>query len=187
MTCCSKVRKLGRRRQEPSSRSKMSLCRLFCNNSYKVTTATLKNFLWRSRDENADTEIISLSGWIYCICLCRHQLPLVFDRIAHRTMRDPGLKPPRPFPRQGRGRREWVRPPHLLTWPNPTPTVRGQNWKVSSKRIVLLNMSFLSICPVTIKGGCYCKRCYCHNAGDAGMLIIGFPQIFGSTWRELRG
>lgn len=132
--CRSKTSKLGRKRQEPSSTSKISLCCWFFNNSYKVTTTALKNFLWHRRDENTDTEVIGLSKWIYCVHLCRHKLSLVFDRVAHPTMEDPIVcMAPWPFPLQGWEwwQRKWVSPPPLLTWLNPTPMLRWQNWKAS--------------------------------------------------------
>ena len=132
MMCCSKTSKLGRKRQEPSSRSKMSLCHLFCNNSYKVMTAALKNFLWHRRDENADTEVIGLSRWIYCIHLRRHKLSPAFDHIAHHTMQDPSLNGPVAVSSSGTGTvTVRVSPPHVLTWPNPTPMVSWQNWKAN--------------------------------------------------------
>lgn len=60
MMCYLKMSKLGRKRQEPSSRSKISLCCQDCNNSCKA----VKNLLWHWRDESADTEIIGWSRWL---------------------------------------------------------------------------------------------------------------------------
>lgn len=170
MMSCSKTSKLGRKRQEPSSRSKMSLCRLFCNNSYRVTTTALKNLLWHRRDENTDTEVIGLSRWIYGIHRCRHKLSPVFDRAAHRTSRDPTLNGPVALPSSGMGTvTAW------MSQPASSPHLAGSHThgevaelkskycrcqKVSSKHIISLNMFFLSICPVATKGKCVydCKR-----------------------------
>lgn len=60
MMCYLKMSKLGRKRQEPSSRSKISLCCQDCNNSCKA----VKNLLWHWRDESADTEVIGWSRWL---------------------------------------------------------------------------------------------------------------------------
>lgn len=60
MMCYLKMSKLGRKRQEPSSRSKISLCCQDCNNSCKA----VKNLLWHWRNESADTEVIGWSRWL---------------------------------------------------------------------------------------------------------------------------
>lgn len=82
---CLKMSKLHRQRQEPSSRSKMSLCCQLCNNSCRA----VKNFLWHRRDESADIEVIGWSRWLHSRYLGRHNLSEVWPS---------GSSSPWPFP-----------------------------------------------------------------------------------------
>lgn len=65
-------------------------------------------------------------------------------------------------------------PPHLAKSHTEVPEQKSKNLhcqKVPSKHIILLNMCFVSICPVAVKGGCVYdfERNHCRNAGDAGI------------------
>lgn len=140
MMCCLKMSKLDRKRQEPSSRSKISLCCQFCNNSCKA----VKNLLWHRRDECADMEVIGWSRWLYCSYLGRHHLSGVWPSGSSFPW----------GPEWGEGSLTPLLSPD-------SPMMKGQNGKanISTVRKPLQRISshwrFLPpICSVAIKGGC---------------------------------
>lgn len=182
MMCCLKMNELGRKRQEPSSRSKISLCCQFCKNSCKA----VKNFLWHRRDESADIEVIGRSRWLYCRYLGRHNLSLGFEPLAHH---------PHGHSLVGDWSGEKAAQPTSSHLTAPYTHDEVAEWKskcfhcqkVSSKDIISLNMSFPSICPVAIKGGCVYD-----GKGDVIVTMQAWEQkasltFLLSAWRELRG
>lgn len=116
---------------------------------------------------------------------CWHQV----SPCAHRTLQDPGLDGPV-------GWEWWVSPPRpgpghtsLPRWGAGLKHFHCQS--VSSKPVILLRMSSLSLCPVTIKGGWGWhdfKRDVTVTMleGQVCELWVSL-KILGSAWRELGG
>lgn len=113
----------------------------------------MKNFLWHRRDERADTEVIGRSRWLYCRYLGRHNLSLGFEPLAHH---------PHGHSLVGDWSGEKAAQPTSSHLTAPYTHDEVAEWKskyfhcqnVSSKDLISLNMSFPSVCPVAIKGGC---------------------------------
>lgn len=173
--CCLKMSKLDRKRQELSSRSKISLCCQFCNNSCKA----VKNFLWHRRDESVDIEVIGWSRCLYCRYLGRHNLSLGFDPLAHHTHGQS-------LAGDWSGEKAAQPPSSHLTGPYTHDEVA--EWKskffhyqkVSSKDVISLNVFSIHL-PCCNKGGCAYD---CEGDVIVTMQWIkGFSRIFEESWR----